>query len=291
MALPLVVGVDGSVSSLTAVDWAVDEAARHGLPLRLVQASLWEHYEAATALVEFVARPAERAAAQRIVAAAAERARRRDPAVKVSTEVFPDAPETVLLRASRNATALVVGHRGRGTVAGLLLGSVSLATAARAYCPVVVVRGDATAHDGGQRRVLLGVGDTTSGAAAVRFAFRAAEARRCAVDAVRAWRCPAHETVDHPLLVGTSATRRRHASALLDEALRDAVRDHPEVEVRRRVLEGSARGILLNLSADADLLVIGARRRHGHFGLQLGRVGHAALHHAGCPVAVVPQGG
>ena len=48
MELPLVVGVDGSAPSLTAVDWAVDEAARHGLPLRLVYASLWERYEGGT---------------------------------------------------------------------------------------------------------------------------------------------------------------------------------------------------------------------------------------------------
>ncbi|MGW2715951.1 universal stress protein, partial [Streptomyces sp. NPDC001356] len=45
MTLPLVVGVDGSDSCLLAVDWAVDEAARHGVPLKLVYASLWERYE------------------------------------------------------------------------------------------------------------------------------------------------------------------------------------------------------------------------------------------------------
>ncbi|MGV9237311.1 universal stress protein, partial [Streptomyces nigra] len=42
MTLPLVVGVDGSDPSLVAVDWAADEAVRHGLTLRLVHASLWE---------------------------------------------------------------------------------------------------------------------------------------------------------------------------------------------------------------------------------------------------------
>jgi nucleotide-binding universal stress UspA family protein len=43
--LPIVVGVDGSESSLGAIDWAADEAALHGLPLRLVHACLWEPYE------------------------------------------------------------------------------------------------------------------------------------------------------------------------------------------------------------------------------------------------------
>ncbi len=47
--------------------------------------------------------------------------------------------------------------------------------------------------------------------------------------------------------------------------------------------------VLLDASADADLIVVGAPRRHGHFGVQLGRVAHALLHHSQCPVAVIPQ--
>ncbi|MGW0654357.1 universal stress protein, partial [Streptomyces umbrinus] len=47
MVLPIVVGVDGSEPSLHAVDWAADEAVRHGVPLRVVHASLWERYEGA----------------------------------------------------------------------------------------------------------------------------------------------------------------------------------------------------------------------------------------------------
>jgi nucleotide-binding universal stress UspA family protein len=64
---------------------------------------------------------------------------------------------------------------------------------------------------------------------------------------------------------------------------------HPSVRVRRQTVEGLARKVLVEASATADLLVVGARRRHGQFGLQLGRVAHAALHHSACPVAVVPQ--
>lgn len=57
--------------------------------------------------------------------------------------------------------------------------------------------------------------------------------------------------------------------------------EHPQVSVRRTVLEGPA--------ADADLLVLGTTRRQGQFGLQLGRVSYTALHRAACPVAVVPH--
>ncbi|MEU1264879.1 universal stress protein [Streptomyces cellulosae] len=289
MKFPLVVGVDGSDSSLKAVDWAVDEAARLGLPLRIVHASLWERYE--TRVPSFATdRPAEEVMADNIVAAGAERARLRRRNLDVTAGVVNEDAVSALLHAAREATALVTGSRGRGGVVGMLLGSVSLTVAARAVCPVIVVRGEKRNSQGGYGRVVVGVADPTQSSAAVRFALREAEARGCALDAVRAWRRPAHEHVDHPLIVDDAAgVREEHASALLTDALAEAVREHPGIDVNRRTVEGPAHQVLQEASTHADLLVVGARRRHGHLGLQLGRVAHALLHHAACPVAVVPQ--
>jgi len=289
MELPLVVGVDGSDSSLLAVDWAVDEAARHGLPLRLVHAFRWERYE--RTLPSFTTgRRAGDVMAQNIVASCAQRAGLRDPEVKVSEEVVPDDAVSALLRAAPDAFALVVGERGRGEVSGLLLGSVSLTVAARAVCPVVVVRGAEPNLRGSPGRVVVGVGDAADRAGAVRFAAREAQARGCPLTAVRAWRRPAHEHGDNPLVVDDAAQAHdARASAELEDALRDTVREHPELSVHRHTVEGPAHRALLDASADADLVVVGAVRRHGHFGLQLGRVAHTLLHHSACPVAVVPQ--
>ncbi|MEU3098766.1 universal stress protein [Streptomyces sp. NPDC006967] len=289
MELPLVVGVDGSDSSLEAVDWAVDEAARLGLPLRLVHASLWERYEGG--LPSFgTGRPAEEVMAEHIAASGTERARLRDPEVKVSGDVLPDDAVSALLHAAHESSALVTGSRGRGGIAGMLLGSVSLTVAARAVCPVIVVRGGERNRQGSFGRVVVGLGDSTEGSAAVRFAFREAQARGCALHAVRTWRRPDHEHVDHPLIADDAAgAYEERASTLLTDVLRDAVRHHPQVDVRRQAVEGPPHKVLLDASSEADLVVVGARRRHGHVGLQLGRVAHALLHHAGCPVAVVPQ--
>ncbi|MGX1851530.1 universal stress protein [Streptomyces sp. NPDC055299] len=289
MAGPLVVGVDGSDDSFRALDWAADEATRHALPLRLVHASRWERYEG-TALVLSLDRPAERVLADDIVGAAAERATLRHADLDVSTQVLGDDPETVLLREGHEASAVVVGSRGRGAFTGLLLGSVGLAVAARAQCPVIVVRGDKAGLEGTHERILVGVGDSPKGSEALRFAFREAEVRGCTLEAVRAWRSPAHESTDHPLLAGEP--ERHHedrAAALLDEGLAEEAGEHPAVRVRRATVEGPAHRVLAHRSAAADLLVIGAPRRQSKFGLQLGRVAHAALHHAACPVAVVSQ--
>ncbi|MER6414467.1 universal stress protein [Streptomyces humidus] len=288
MDLPIVVGVDGSEPSLRAADWAADEAALRGAPLRLVYASLWERYEGES-LAKDVGKPSEQVRAEDIVGAAAERAARRQPGVEISTDVLPEEPGYALVREGRDACALVLGTRGRSGFVEMLLGSVSLTVAAHADCPVIVVR---PGHDNQVRadahgRVAVGIGEQGADSAALRFAVREARLRHASLDAVRAWRCPAHETTDHPLLADEPARlHEQHAADVLDTALKETPAD---VDVHRRTVEGPARRVLLNASHEADLLVVGARRNPGHLGLQLGRVAHAVLHHSACAVAVVPE--
>ncbi|WP_371642321.1 universal stress protein [Streptomyces mirabilis] len=288
MDLPIIVGIDGSEPSLRAVDWAADEAALRGAGLRLVYASLWERYEGAC-LAHDLGKPSEEVMAQDIVDTAERRAHRRQPGVKVTTDLLPEEPEYALVRESRTALAVVVGCRGRSGLTETLLGSVSVMVAGHAHCPVIVLRGshDNQARSGVRGRILLGVGEKPAGMAAVRFAVEEALLRGVPLEAVRAWRRPAHETTGHPLIVGEPAhLYEQHAVEALEEALRDV----PEgLQVQRRTVEAHARDALLAASREADLLVVGARRRHGHFGLQLGRVTHGVLHHAACPVAVVPE--
>ncbi|MEV0488213.1 universal stress protein [Streptomyces sp. NPDC050508] len=290
MTLPMVVGVDGSEPSLRAVDWAADEAALRGVPLRLVYASLWERYEG-TSIAEDLAKPDEQVMAEDIVDNAARRARRRRPELDVSVEVLAEEPEYALVRESRSASVLVTGTRGRSGLAEALLGSVSLVVAGHAQCPMIVVRGnhDNQARTGTHGRVVVGVGEKPAGSAAVRFAFDEARRRGVPVEAVRAWRWPAHETTDHPLMSGEPARlHEQQAVEALDTALQDAPAD---VDARRRTVEGPTRKVLVDASREADLLVVGAKRRAGHYGLQLGRVAHGVLHHSACPVVIVPEKG
>ncbi|WP_406728553.1 universal stress protein [Streptomyces sp. GD-15H] len=129
MTIPLVVGIDGSEASLEAVDWAAEEAIRHEVPLRLLHAAVRDD-EAADG-----------------IGAAAGRARKTAPTVPLSSEVLHEDAAFALVGEGRNAFALVLGSRGLGGLSGMLLGSVGLAVAARADCPVVVVRGAAEHRD------------------------------------------------------------------------------------------------------------------------------------------------
>ncbi|MEU8972031.1 universal stress protein [Streptomyces monashensis] len=279
--LPIVVGVDGSEPSLRAVDWAADEAALRGAPLRLVHASLWERYEGGL-LAPDPDEPSERTLIEDIAAGASRRARRRQPDVEVTTEVLPEEPDYALIRESRAAQLLVLGCRGRGELAEALLGSVSVTVAGHAHCPVVVLRGchDNQARAGIRGRVVLGAGEKPAESAAARFAAEEAQLRGVPLRVVRAWRRPVHTTGE------PADVHEQQAAELLEEVLRSAPAG---VDVDRRTVEGYARDALIAVSREADLLVVGARRRPGHHGLQLGRVAHGVLHHAACPVAVVPE--
>ncbi|CAM5503378.1 universal stress protein [Streptomyces badius] len=286
MNQPLVVGVDGSEPSLRAVDWAADEAALRRAPLRIVYASLWERYEG-PALAREVGGSSGRVAAEDILAAAAQRALRHHAELPVTTADMLEEPERALVREARGASAVVVGSRGRSGLADLLLGSVSLTVAAQADCPVVVIRGNHSnrAVGGGRDHIVVGAADGPT--AAVRFACEEAKRRGVPLEAVRAWRCPLHETVDHPLLTGEpERLYEERAAKELEAALADAPPE--EVRLRRRTVEGPARRVLLAASRDAGLLIVG-RRCPGRPGPRLGRVAHTVLHHSGCPVVVVPE--
>ncbi|MEU6678827.1 universal stress protein [Streptomyces sp. NPDC046925] len=298
MDKPLIVGVDGSEPSLRALDWAADEAALHGVPLRVVHASRWEWYEGREPSFGINGSSVQDLS-ERIAASAVERALRRTDSVKATAEVLSEDPGLALVRLSREADAVVVGSHGRGELTELLLGSVGLSVAAHAVSPVIVVRGREENLEGCFRTVVVGVGDFEDGSGdgseggseevspAVEFAFREAQSLASSVTVVHAWRCPARELPDFPVMVHDEHQER--AAAQVDKAVRKATAAHPGVKVRREIVEGHARTVLLHASRTADLLVVGARRRKGHVGMQLGPVNHAVLHHAACPVAVVPH--
>jgi nucleotide-binding universal stress UspA family protein len=282
---PVVVGVDESAST-AALRWAVDEARRRGAPLRIVHALDQSHTEAFIAANPvFVAD--ERRAAEQVLETAVGLAREWAPDLDVRPvlEVGPSA--VVLLGQVPSTDLVVVGCRGRGGFAGLLLGSTSLNVAMHASGVVVVVRpvpdGSSTAPSAG--RVVVGVDGSPSSACALRFAFTRARRRGLGLTAVRAWRSPA-VYVDVPSSRVWELAEKEEQAQLSDDlaAWRE---QYPEVDVVERTPMRNAGAALAEESAGAELLVVGSRGRGGLAGLVLGSVSHAALHHARCPVAVV----
>jgi nucleotide-binding universal stress UspA family protein len=183
----------------------------------------------------------------------------------------------VLCERSHDADAIVVGCRGRGGIAGMLLGSVSWQVAAQAGCPVVVVRGRwRSVGDHVRGPVVVGVDGSAAADAALGFGFAEARLRGVPLLAVCA-------------LADSPASRGGYLrlQAEFEPAIARHEKKHPEVPVLRQVAQGGARDALLAAAHDAQLLVVGSRGRGGVAGMLLGSVSQAVLHHALCPVAVV----
>jgi nucleotide-binding universal stress UspA family protein len=131
----IVVGVDGSTGSRKALEFAFDHASRTGSSVTAIHA--WRnagHGYSSEGLVE------EIRAAERILSEALAGFGDLYPDVKVTSEAIPVAPQRVLADASQSAALVVVGSRGLGAFAGLLLGSVSQSVLHHAQCTVAVVR-------------------------------------------------------------------------------------------------------------------------------------------------------
>jgi nucleotide-binding universal stress UspA family protein len=133
----IVVGVDGSEASRAAVRWAAAEAAVRGVDLVAVEA--WEFSPLIFAADVPVALDELRATVtEHLHGVVADEV--TDPSVRVSEVVGEKAPVPALLEMCDPDDVLVVGSRGRGGFAGLLLGSVSQQLAQHGVCPVVIVR-------------------------------------------------------------------------------------------------------------------------------------------------------
>jgi nucleotide-binding universal stress UspA family protein len=124
------------------------------------------------------------------------------------------------------------------------------------------------------------------------FAFAEAQAREADLLAVHVWHRPARELPGTAHLSGDGSDTEAHeAERSLHATLLATAQAYPKVTVQPQLTEGRAHTALLDAAADSDLIVVGARRPRGAAGMQLGVVNHTVLHHAACPVAVVPQRG
>lgn len=282
---PIVVGVDGSETALQAVRVAAGEAAQRNRPLRIVHAFIWPLMK--VPLGPAPGAPADaglRGQAERCVAEAVAEAGKVAPEVAVTGAVVDGAASPVLLAEARDAALVVLGNRGLGGFAGLLLGSVAVQVSAHAECPVLVVRGEVRA-DG---PVVVGIDDSELSREAVRFAFEEAAWRGAELVAVRAWLYPTPVGPGDilPLVYDLDAFRDEE-ERVLAEAVAGCSEQYPEVPVQRRLVRGSPGRALVEESRTAQLVVVGARGRGALGGLLLGSVSHAVLHHAHSPLAIV----
>lgn len=290
MAGPVVVGLDGSPASMTAAWWAAREAVDRRLAVVLLHSWTTQPLEV----------PARQEAhtkeryGDEILHRTSDELLRRHPALSLATQLVSSPAAQVLLQRGESASMLVLGSRGHGSVAGFLLGSISLHVLGMATCPAVAVRaGDPAVeagwdHPAAADRDEVVVGIQEPGAVCdplLEFAFTTAGARGMGLRAVRAL----------PLCSVVTETARTGEDLEAQERLRLAEtlapwRDKfPDVPVTDHVATGAAAHVLLAATSRGCLTVVGRRLHPSQLTWKLGPVAHAALHHVPCPVAVVPH--
>jgi len=139
----IVVGVDGSGSSRAALSWAHEEAAHHGASLTVV--TTWQPPTLPMSppygsLTDQGYQDVPKTSALDVLEGLVAELEERTPAVDITSAVEEGNPAEVLIERSKQCDLLVVGSRGHGGFAGMLLGSVSHHLVTHAHCPVVVVR-------------------------------------------------------------------------------------------------------------------------------------------------------
>ncbi|MEW2583133.1 universal stress protein [Streptomyces virginiae] len=303
---PVIAAVDGSEHSLKALQWARGAALRHGTGL-LIAHVLPDHaqlYAGRRAALHDASEPSEYP----------------DPVhdwvrgVLGGGAALPDGVRYESLEGSvpealrvigAGALMLVMGSRGRGGFASLLLGSSSRAVASTAPCPVVVVpHADRDAGAAGSEdssgRVVLGLHAAETPDDVLSFAFAEAAVRGTTVQVVSAYAVPPAPAlvVDRPFEVippegladeGDGVPAEREMLRAQTRRLEPLRTRYPDVPVEQAAVPGDPAGRLVDASRSAALVVVGRHHpRRTAMSLQIGSVAHAVLHHAHGPVAIVP---
>lgn len=284
----VVVGVDGSEPAAAALDWAVRQAALEGRELVVVHAcgvpGAMQDFE------DIVANERGLMSVGRSIAREAVReARLTDATIGVDSIVTMGHAETVLGEASESADMIVLGARGRGTVASALLGSVSATLARESHCPVIIIRAFDESPEEDERPVVVGVDGTPVSSAAVEFAFRMASLRAAPLTLLHAtWdlreqAAPIADLRSYAEKVNLSEEEER----LVAETVAGLCEKYPDVVVTETYRRGEPVRQLVEASREASLVVVGSRGRRLLATTLLGSVSRGVAERAYCPVAVV----
>lgn len=287
MSAGILVGFDGSPDALAALEWAMREASARHLAVRVlfVEPDI-ASWDAAAATMSWA--PVVVTSAATDVTAVLEQARKRaaDVGVEITTASVIGSPAAVLVEQSRRAELVVIGSRGLGSAASVILGSSVVHVSSHARCPVVVAQARGSA-DG---PVVVGVDGTADSEALVAWALDHASRHFLPLEVVHVYSLPVYPGVVPT--VPPEEVSRATADAetrLTREVLAGWAERYPDVVITMRVLHGRPAAALVEATRRASVTVVGSRGRGAFLGMLLGSTSQGLLHHAEGTVVVVPR--
>jgi nucleotide-binding universal stress UspA family protein len=286
----VVVGYDGSTSADSVLAQAGREAAWRGAAVEVVTAFHWIAVTTPVAYVPMNVESALKTGAQEVADAGVRWLREHHSAMAVRSRAVAGETADVIAAAARGAELLVLGNRGRGGFTGLLLGSVSMRTLGFASCPTMIVRGTPREPAGS---IVLGLDVDDPGEESIEFAFAEAALRKARLCVLNAWGADRVGGSDPGIAAEIAVAKARaavDARTALETSLNPWMAKYPEVRLDIEVADETPGAALVAASRTADLIVAGAHRRgDGSLGMRVGPIAHAVLHHADCPVVIVPR--
>lgn len=280
----LIVGFDGSESSATALEWAVDEATLRRASVRVVSSYALAAKHSFGVYTKDETREEmnrQAAACQTQVGAAIALVQQRSPGLGVDQRIVEQPAADALVEESSGADLVVVGAGRPGLVKSFFLGSVTATVLHHGHCPVVVVPAVLHDHTG---RVVVGIDGSAHSADAVLWACEQADRLQDELLVIHAWEYPYRVTAD---AVSRGADIARVDASIVMERALELARERAAGDVKGRIVEASAAEALITASDTADLVVVGSRGVGGFRSMLLGSVAHAVAVHATCPVAVI----
>lgn len=279
---PIAVGVNGTEASDAAVRYAVAEARRGGVAVKLIHA-LPDYLPASrpfgTSIMDLA--PTGR----HLLKGAAEVARAAWADVPLEHTLVAGPWVRAILHACEGTRELVLGCEPRSGVRRLATGTMAVSVAARATLPVIAVAPFMGQEQFG--RITVGVKDATESYLLLRSGFAEAVERSSALQVVHAWAMPPGYESLAPGHAARSEVQEAESAPLI-ETVRALASRFPTVEVSVHVAEGTPARLLQSASQSSDLLVL-ARRRHAFPVGHIGGTARALLRYSNCPVAIFPS--
>lgn len=279
--MPVVVGYNGRRHAQEALQWAATEARCRSARLIVLFAANYPGMVGPRGPGLLEMEPSALEAAREVTAQGVSQVVKMFPDLPVTGSTEVTSPAQALLDLSSEASLLVMGSRGRGSVLAGLLGSVAFTVAGSARCPLVVVKeGCGTTVAGPEEGVIVGTDGSDTAAAAVGFAADHALSHSAPLEIV----CCIGEVI---VPVAAPASIRESAEQILKYSRSSLAKTHPELRVSTRVAEGVPERVLVDASPGMGLMVVGSRGRGTFMAMVAGSTACAVIHGATCPVAVV----